>query len=834
MAKYLIVGGVAGGAGTAARLRRRDENAQIIMFERGEYISYANCGLPYYAGNIITERSRLFVMTPERFAESLNVEARVLSEVVSINREAKTIHVRDLKNNTEYDERYDTLILSPGASPVRPPIPGIDHPAILSLRSVTDIDRIKEKVDKTTTKRAVVVGGGFIGLEMAENLKERGLEVSVVEALEQVMNIIDYDLAAEVQQHLRAKGVNLYLKDGVAAFEGHDSIVSVRLSSGTLIDADLVILSIGVRPDTAFLKEAGIELAKNGAIKVDPYFTTNDKNIRAVGDAIEFTSPLTKLPITVPLAGPANKQARLCADAIVDGNKKPYEGTIATSIAKIFDMTVASTGLTEKSLKAAKLPYRCAVTHAGNHAGYYPNSLQLTLKVLYHPETGKVWGAQGVGYDGVDKRIDVISAFIGKEGTVHDLAEFEQAYAPPFSSAKDPVNMVGFIAVNVLEGYSDTISWEEAEAARRNGAFILDVRTEEEFELGAIEGAVNIPNTVLRERLSQVPKDREIILYCAMGLRGYLSERILRQNGYTKVKNLTGGFKTYDHAVRERELLENRQKISVKDEAGLISHLNEDGSFRKRSENKIFKVDACGLQCPGPIIRLKKEIDNLEQGDRIVIKASDPGFGVDVQSWCKLTGNELVSVTTTNGIIEAVIGKGNPDVCAMPSSAGEKPAICDPDNGATMIVFSNDLDKALASFVLANGAAATGKPVTMFFTFWGLSVLRKKHAPKVKKDFMGTMFSGMLPKGMEQLSLSSMNMGGMGAKMMKGRMRKKHVDQVEQMFEEAKKAGVRMVACQMSMDIMGITKEELLDGVEIGGVATYMGAASESKINLFI
>ncbi|NBK24212.1 MAG: pyridine nucleotide-disulfide oxidoreductase, partial [Spirochaetia bacterium] len=296
----------------------------------------------------------------------------------------------------------------------------------------------------------------------------------------------------------------------------------------------------------------------------------------------------------------------------------------------------------------------------------------------------------------------------------------------------------------------------------------------------------------------------------------------------------TGGFKTYDSAVRERELLENRQKVSVKDEAGLINHLNEDGSFRKRSENKIFKVDACGLQCPGPIIRLKKEIDNLEQGDRIVIKASDPGFGVDVQSWCKLTGNELVSVTTTNGIIEAVIGKGNPDVCAMPSSAGEKPAICDPDNGATMIVFSNDLDKALASFVLANGAAATGKPVTMFFTFWGLSVLRKKHAPKVKKDFMGTMFSGMLPKGMEQLSLSSMNMGGMGAKMMKGRMRKKHVDQVEQMFEEAKKAGVRMVACQMSMDIMGITKEELLDGVEIGGVATYMGAASESKINLFI
>lgn len=834
MAKYLIVGGVAGGAGAAARLRRRDESAQIIVFERGQYISYANCGLPYYAGNVITERSRLFVMTPERFMESFNIEARVQSEVVSINRAAKTIHVRDLKNNTEYDERYDNLILSPGASAVRPPIPGIAHPAIYSLRSVTDIDRIKEKIDSAATKRAVVVGGGFIGLEMAENLKERGLDVSVVEALEQVMNIIDYDLAAEVQQHLRAKGVNLYLKDGVEAFEDHDSIVSVRLRSGTLIDADIVILSIGVRPDTSFLKDSGIELAKNGAILVDAYFTTNDKDIKAVGDAIAFVSPLTKLACTVPLAGPANKQARLCADAIIDGNKKPYEGTIATSIAKIFDITVASTGLTEKGLKAAGLPYRMAVTHAGNHAGYYPNSRQLTLKILYHPQSGKLWGAQAVGYDGVDKRIDVISAFIGKEGTVYDLAEFEQAYAPPFSSAKDPVNMVGFIAVNTLESISDTIGWEEAEEERKKGAFMLDVRSEEEFGLGAIEGAVNIPHTVLRHKLAMVPTDRLVILYCAIGLRGYLAERVLRQNGYTKIRNLTGGFKTYDSAVRERFLLENKDRISVKASVGTINHLHEDGSFRKRGENKILTVDACGLQCPGPIIRLKREIDNLEEGDRLVIKASDPGFGVDVQAWCKLTGNELVSVKTTDGIIEAVVGKGNATVCNMPDSAGQKPAICAADNGATMIVFSNDLDKALASFVLANGAAASGKPVTMFFTFWGLSVLRKKNAPKVKKDFMGTMFGAMLPKGMDKLALSSMNMGGMGAKMMKGRMKKKHVDQVHQMYEDAIKSGVRMVACQMSMDIMGIKAEELLDGVEIGGVATYMGAASESKINLFI
>ncbi|NLV60741.1 MAG: FAD-dependent oxidoreductase [Spirochaetales bacterium] len=835
MKKYLIVGGVAGGAGTAARLRRRDEHAQIIMFERGPYISFANCGLPYYAGGVIAERSRLFVQTPERFKESLEVDARTESEVIAINREAKTVRVRNLKDNSEYDERYDTLILSPGAVPVKPPIPGITHPNIMSLRSVEDIDAIKGHIEASTTGRAVVVGGGFIGLEMAENLKERGLEVSVVEALEQVMNIIDYELAAEVQQHLRAKGVNLHLKDGVEEFFDHGSTVTVKLASGHLIEADLVILSIGVRPDTAFLKESGITLAKNGAIVVDEFFRTNDPNIRAVGDAIQIKSPITGLGCTIPLAGPANKQARLCADAIIDGDQTPYEGSIATSIAKIFDMTVAATGLTEKGLKAAKLPYRIAETHAGNHAGYYPNSLQLTLKILYHPVTGRLWGAQAVGFDGVDKRIDVISAFIGKEGTIWDLAEFEQAYAPPFSSAKDPVNMVGFIASNALDGLSDPISWDEAERLRAEGALMLDVRSEDEFALASIEGAVNIPNTALRGRLAEVPKDRQIVIYCAIGARGYLAERILRQNGYTKVKNLSGGFKSYDSAMRERAILENGGVVVVREPVGVISHLYDDGSPRKRSVGfKSHTIDAVGLQCPGPIIHLKREIDNLEEGDRITVRASDPGFAIDVGSWCKLTGNELVGLSTTEGIIEATITKGSSAICAMSDSAGAKPAICDPDNGATFIVFSNDLDRALASFVLANGAVATGKSVTMFFTFWGLSVLRKKGAKAPKKDFMGKMFSSMLPSGMGELGLSSMNMGGLGAKMMKKRMTKKHVDQLEAMFNDAKKSGVRMVACQMSMDIMGISASELLDGVEIGGVATYMGAASESRVNLFV
>ena len=846
MATYVIVGGVAGGAGTAARLRRLDETADIIMFERSEYISYANCGLPYYAGDVITERSRLFIMTPEKFREALNVEAKVRHEVVAVDRAAKTVRVKNLADGTEFTQKYDTLVLSPGAAPVRPPIPGIDDPAIMTLRSVSDIDAIKAKVDAAGTKRAVVVGGGFIGLEMAENLRERGLEVTVVEALEQVMNVIDYDMAAIVQEHLRMKGVALRLKDGVTSFERHGETVTVRLASGTALDADIVILSIGVKPDTKIAREAGLELAANGAIKVDEFFTTSDPSIRAVGDAIEFKSPLLDAAITVPLAGPANKQARLCADNIVRGNKHPYGGTIATSIAKVFDLTVASTGLTEKNLQRANLPFAQAVTHAGSHAGYYPNSRQLTLKVLYHPETGKIWGAQGVGFDGVDKRIDVMSAFISKDGSVHDIAEFEQAYAPPFSSAKDPVNMLGFIAENALEGHTKTITWRDVAPLVEKGAFLLDVRSRDEFALGGIPGAYNVPHTELRSRFGEVPRNRTIAINCAIGLRGYIAERMLRQNGYTDVVNLTGGYKTWHSATTELKRLEEgktgdigRQNATGGSTGAAFADrasstltnatvTTDDGSPRKNAEGKSITVDACGLQCPGPIIRLKKEIEALEEGDRLRMKATDPGFARDVESWCALTGNGLVSLGTENGIIEAVIEKGSAESAENSRQQGGNAL-----NGATFIVFSNDMDKALASFVLANGAAATGKEVTMFFTFWGLSVLRKK-AKGVKKDFMGKMFGMMLPKSMKSLSLSSMNFGGMGPLMMKSRMKAKNVDQLESMYAQARMAGVRMIACQMSMDIMGVAKEELLDGVEIGGVATYMAAASKSGVNLFI
>ncbi|NLZ77153.1 MAG: FAD-dependent oxidoreductase, partial [Spirochaetales bacterium] len=515
MATYLIVGGVAGGAGVAARLRRRDEHAKIIIFERGEHISFANCGLPYYAGGVIEDRSSLFVMTPELFKRVLDVEARVDSEVVGIDRAKKTITVRNVKDDTTYTQAYDHLILSPGATPIRPPIPGIDHPSIMTLRSVNDIDRIKTAVDLSETKRAVVIGGGFIGLEMAENLKHRGLEVALVEAQEQVMGVIDYDFAAQVQQHMRKKGVALHLKDPVKGFGSKDKSVLVELESGKVLETDLVILSIGVRPDTGFLKGSGIALSQTGAIVVDGYFTTSDPSIRALGDAICFACPLTDHSITIPLAGPANKQARLLADALIDGNKRPYKGTIGTSIAKVFDLTVASTGLTEKTLMALNLPHKSAVTHTSSHADYYPGSLPLSLKILFHPTTGKIWGAQAVGYEGVDKRIDVISSFIGMEGTVYDLAEFEHAYAPPFSSAKDPINMVGFIGMNALEGISNPIGWRELDELVAQGAVILDTRSEmETMTDGMLPGSINIPHTALRDRIAEVPRDKPIITTC--------------------------------------------------------------------------------------------------------------------------------------------------------------------------------------------------------------------------------------------------------------------------------------------------------------------------------
>jgi NADPH-dependent 2,4-dienoyl-CoA reductase/sulfur reductase-like enzyme/rhodanese-related sulfurtransferase len=552
MAKIVIVGGVAGGASTAARLRRRDELAEIILFERGEYISYANCGLPYYIGNVITDRDRLFVQTPEGFAARFKIDVRIRSEVTGIDRKAKRVTVIDLKSNKTYEESYDKLVLSPGAEPVKPPIPGIDLDGIFTVRNVPDTDRIKEYIKRNKVRRALIIGAGFIGLEMAENLHRRGILVTIVEMAEQVMTPLDFEMAAEVHQHLKAKNVEFYLKEAVTAFESRLGRLVARLSGGKELQVGLVILGVGVRPDSALAREAGLEIGGRGGIKVDEFLQTSDPDVYALGDAIEFPHPVLGKPMSVYLAGPANKQGRIVADNIVLGNKRRYRGSIATAIAKVFDLTVAATGLSEKALRAEGIPFVCSITHSASHAGYYPDAQPTSLKIVFSPEDGRLFGAQIVGYKGVDKRVDMIASVLKQGGTVYDLQEIEHAYAPPFSSAKDPVNIAGFVAENIIGGLVKIVHWHELNEEELSRSFILDVREVEEYKLGKIEGAENIPLNSLRDRLKELPRDRRIIVYCAVGLRAYLACRILSQNGFSEVYNLSGGYKTYEFVAEKQ------------------------------------------------------------------------------------------------------------------------------------------------------------------------------------------------------------------------------------------------------------------------------------------
>ncbi len=817
--KYLIVGGVAGGATTAARLRRVDEKAEIIMFEKGPHISYANCGLPYYIGGVIKEREKLLVQTPESFGARFNIDIRVYSMVTSIDPKKKEVSVKSLKTGDVYTESYDKLVLSPGASPVKPPIPGIDLPNIYTLRNVEDTDKIKSFVDDKTPRTAVVVGAGFIGLEMAENLHHRGVKVSVVEAAGQVMNMMDSEVAAPLHQHFKEKEVGLFLEDAVKEFKQVGDMIEVSLSSGRIIQADFIILSIGVRPDTTLAKDAGLKIGETGGVWVDDYLQTSEKDIYAVGDSIEFPHPITKKPTIAFLAGPANRQGRILADNMVYGHNRKYKGSIGTAIAKVFDMTAGITGMTHRSLKAAGVKHDCTIVHAGSHAGYYPGSMQMMLKISFDPKSGKLYGGQVVGYKGVDKRLDLLATVIKNEGTIYDLQEIEHAYAPPFSSAKDPVNQAGYNAENIIKGLFKPLSPFKFHKRIKKECFVLDIRTPEEVSIDAIEDSVNIELDKLRENLDRIPKDKKIMIYCGVGLRGYVAARILKQNGFDDVYNLSGGLKVYKQAMSEQSniiFFSNEEKEEQKEEMEM-PNINV----------KAMAVDACGLQCPGPILKLKESIDAIDYGERLEVTATDPGFYNDVASWCKVTGNRLVKRDNNAGEITAIIEKFKKDAdnSTVPKS--------DADH-KTMVVFSDDMDRALASFVIANGAASMGKKVTMFFTFWGLNVIKDVNRPKVKKDMMGNMFDKMMPGHAGKLKLSNMNMGGMGRRMMKLRMKDKNVDALETMIQQAKDSGINMIACQMSMDIMGVHKDELIDGVNIGGVANYLEEAEQSNLNLFI
>ena len=823
--KIIIVGGVAGGASTAARLRRLDENAEIIMVEKGEYISFANCGLPYYIGETISSRDKLIVQTVEETREKFNLDIRNLSEVTKIDKENKKVTIKNFVTEEIYEESYDVLVLSPGAKPIRPAIDGINScDNLFTLRNIPDTDKIKDFVDNKKPKHAAIVGGGFIGLEMAENLHNRGIEITLIEASNQVMAPVDTEMASIIHDHLIDKEVNLILNDGVAAFKNEGK--KIVLTSGREISTDMIILSIGVRPETTIAKDANLKLNERGAIIVDKYMKTSDPNIYALGDAVEVTDFVNKKPTMIPLAWPANRQGRIVADNIC-GRNVEYKGTLGSSVAKVFDYTVATTGNNEKTLKRLGIEYKAIHIHPSSNAGYYPGAFPIAFKLLFNPKNGQIFGAQGVGLDGVEKRIDIIGTAIKGNLTVFDLQDVEACYAPPYNSAKDPVNMLGYYASNIIDGDLDIIQWNEIDSIDKNKSIVLDIREDFELVLGGIENSIHIPLSKLRNRLDEIPKDKMIYVTCQVGLRGYVACRVLSQKGF-KCANIDGGIKTYLSVKRAEENIKNQYK-NIKEIENEVAVMNMDKEDLGNIDAKI-KLDACGLQCPGPIKRVFEEIKNMEDGEVLEVRASDPGFKKDIKSWCESTGNTLLKAdfNKEKKAIFAYVKKGSDNIEI------ENKVVAVDKNGATLVVFSGDLDKAIASFIIATGAASMGKKVTMFFTFWGLNILKKQEKPSVKKDAMEKMFDIMLPKHAGKLPLSQMNMMGMGPAMIKQIMKKHNVDDLETLITNAIKMGVNVVACTMSMELMGIKKEEFFDGVELGGVASYLGAAEDSGLNLFI
>lgn len=541
--KVLIVGGVAGGATAAARLRRLDEHAKIILFERGDHISFANCGLPYYIGNVIEDREELFLQTPESFRTRYNVDVRTGSEVIRIDRESKTVFVRDKTENI-YRESYDYLILSPGAEPVIPPVEGVKAEAVFTLRNIEDTFRIKDYINSRKPGSAVVAGAGYIGLEMAENLHALGLKVSVIELSDHVIQPLDPDMAAEVHRHMTRKGVNLFLSRAVTAIRFDGGSYDVLMDNGKSLKTDMVILAVGVRPESSLARDAGLELGIRGCIVTDNRMRTSDPFIYAVGDAVETADIVSGKKVYVPLASPANRQARIAADNIA-GIASTYDGTLGTSILKVFDMTVAMTGNNERVLKQSGVEYEKSFTYSASNAGYYPGAAFMTIKLLFRKNNGKILGAQITGSKGVDKRIDVLATAIKAGMTVHDLARLELSYAPPYGSAKDPVNTAGYVASNILDGIVKVFHWHDIDFLDPDKVTILDVRTQEEYRRGTLKGAVNIPLDDLRNRLSELDKSKPVYVFCQVGFRGYVAARILSQNGFRDVYNLSGGYRLF-------------------------------------------------------------------------------------------------------------------------------------------------------------------------------------------------------------------------------------------------------------------------------------------------
>lgn len=809
--KILIIGGVAGGASAAARLRRLDEFAQITLIERGPDVSFANCGLPYHIGGEIQDRSKLAVQTPASLEAQLGIAVKTETEAVAIDRDNKLLEARNKAGEIQRLP-YDKLILSPGASPLKPPLPGIESSGIFTLRNLQDMDRIKSAIE--SAQRVLVIGAGFIGLEMAEQLIHLGKKVHLVELAEQVLPQMDAEITKTVEQELLNKGVELILSDGINSFSQSSDGIRAELNSGKVLDGDVVVLSIGVRPESVLAKAAQLELGTRGHIRTNAFMQTSDPDIYAVGDVCEGIDPILGGPSAIPLGGPANRQGRCAADHIVMGEKaRPYPGSIGTAIVRVFDVAAGITGHSEKRLKQMKVDFDKAIVTDFNHAGYFPGATHLTVKILWEKSTGRLLGGQVNGYEGVDKRLDVLATAIKGKLTVEDLAHLELAYAPPFGAAKDPINTAGFSALNICDGLARPVY----ELADEPDLQMIDVRPASMATLKPIPNAKNIPFVELRSRIAEIDKSKPVTAVCALGKTSYFAARVLGQRGYDARTHI-GGWKIAAPVTKPATAFSSNDTRTQS---------QSTSSTAPAKNSPVTQLDATGLACPGPILRVRDAAAKLPAGEILEVSASDAGFLTDFPAFCKANGYECLGIESDKGIATGRLRKVEGCFSGAPVATG--------GNGATIVVFSGELDRAMAAFVIANGAIAMGGKATLFFTFWGLNVLRKNPAPAVSgKTFMDKLFGWMLPKGPDKLPLSTMHMGGMGTAMMKGRMASKDLPNLPGLMKSAIEGSVRLVACTMSMEAMGIRKEELIDGVELGGVAEYLGSAAETHANLFI
>jgi len=774
--KILIIGGVAGGASAAARARRLSETATITLIERGPDVSFANCGLPYHIGGEITDRSRLALQTPESLRALLALNVKTLTEATS-------------------------------------PLEGINDEKIITLRNMQDMDRIIA-VAKTTDS-VLVIGAGFIGLEMAEQLRHIGKNVHVVELQEQVLPQVDPEMAAPITAQMREHSIDVVLGDGVSGFTREGELITAQLNSGKTITTGLVILSIGVRPESSLAKAAGLELGPRGHIVVNQYQQTSDPDIYAAGDVCETAEPILGGRTAIPLGGPANRQGRTVADHIFMGEKAlPYPGSIGTSIVRVFDQVVATTGYNERRLQMEKVDYGSVTINAHTHAGYYPGALNITLKLLWRKEDGLVLGASAVGPDGVDKRMDIIATAILGKLTIDDLCHVELSYSPPFGSAKDPVNLAAFAACNIRDGLVTP-----ATDINPDNIQLIDVRPQELVDFRPIPGAKSIPITQLRGRLNEIDKSRPVTTVCALGKLSYFASRILKLNGFD-AQSITGG-------------LASNPVLAPAPSCASAPNITPTPTIQPSTPASIentHQLDCTGLACPGPIVKVKETASQLAPGDVLEVQASDGGFANDFPAFCEANQYECLSIQKEKGIVTATLR-----IPTEQAKTSATTAVAAQNNDITLVIFSQEMDKVLAGLVMANGALAMGGKATLFFTFWGLNALRKPGLPPVDgKSTMDKMFGMMLPKGTPKLPLSNMNMGGMGSRMMKSRMADKNLPNIDQLLADAMKGGARLVVCAMSMEAMGIHQDELIDGVEVGGVAEFLGASAKSGTNMFI